>query len=74
MITELVNQSKDFVKTKNLAECQQFIKTYVNKVIVHGETVEVLFNINIPNEDTDAFTPLTSTENISVLQNEYKEM
>jgi len=55
MITELVNQSKDFIKTKNLAECQQFIKTYVNKVVVHSETVEVLFNINIPNKDTDEF-------------------
>ena len=74
MIAGLVNQSRDFIKAKNLAECRQFIKTYINKVVVSGETVEVLFNINIPNENIDGLEPIKSVEDVKELQREYKAM
>jgi len=71
-IAELINQSKDFVKTKNLAECMQFIKTYINKVVINDETVDLLFNINLPNEDVDQIEQFRSSENIKTIQREYK--
>ncbi len=72
MIINLINQSKDFVKTKNLAECRHFINTYINKVLVYNDKVEVLFNINIPNENVNAVEQLKSVETIPVLQRDYK--
>ena len=71
MIADLIRQSKDFVKDKNMAECQQFIKTYINKVVIHDEIVELLFNINVPNDNNDGVEPLVSTESINILQKEY---
>jgi len=71
-IAELIDQSKDFVKTKNLAECMQFIKTYINKVVINDETVDLLFNINLPNEDVDQIEQFRSSENIKTIQREYK--
>jgi DNA-binding transcriptional MocR family regulator len=71
MITELISQSKTFVKTKNLSECRAFIKTYINKVTV-GETVEIVFNINIPNEKADGVEPIASAEGVKVIQRDYR--
>ena len=67
-----INQSKEFVKTKNLAECRQFIKTYIKKVLVYEEKVEVIFNIGIPNENISVVEPIKTIEDIDVLQRDYK--
>ena len=74
VIAGLIVQSREFVKTKNLAECRQFIKTYINKVVVHGESVEVIFNINIPNEAADGVEPIVSEEGIKAIRREFKGM
>jgi site-specific DNA recombinase len=71
-ILELVNQSKEFVKTKNLVECRQFIKTYINKVIVYNDRVEVVFNINIPNESVNTIEAMKNTEDKKALLRDYK--
>ena len=39
---------------------------------MNGETVEVLFNVNIPNEHEDGVEPLKSMEGIKTLQREYR--
>lgn len=72
VISGLILQSREFVKTKNLAECRSFIKNYVNKVMVHGDTVEVIFNVSVPNEAADGVEPLTSAVGIKAIQREYK--
>lgn len=77
MITELISKSKDFVRNKNLAECRNFIESYIDKVVVFAERVEVYFKIHIPNESAEPshsteITPLKSEEAIKALQKEYK--
>jgi site-specific DNA recombinase len=71
MILELIIQSKDFVKTKNLAECRHFIKTYINKVGVDDEKVEVLFNISILNGTQDDIEPIKTANGTKIIQREY---
>lgn len=73
VIIDLINKSKDFVKTKNIAECSNFIQSYVDKVIVYSNRVEVLFKIGIPSQSTDSIEQLKTEETIKTLQNEYGE-
>ena len=72
MILDLINQSKRFVKTKNPAECRQSIKTYIKKVMVYEENVEVIFHISTANEDISVVEPIKTMEDIAVLQRDYR--
>jgi site-specific DNA recombinase len=72
MIFDLISQSKEFVKTKNISECRGFIENYIEKVKLYHERVEVVFKIHIPDNDTNTVEPLKSEENIKTLQREYK--
>jgi len=70
MIIELINRSKDYVRTRNIPEIRQFINAYVEKVVVYQDTVDVVFKINIPNGE-DELAPMVSNGNIKELQQEY---
>jgi len=72
-IIDLVNRSKEFVQTRNIPECRNFIDSYVEKVIIYGDKVEVQFKIHVPDDD-DTISPLLSEERIKVLQNGYKKV
>ena len=72
-ILDLVNRSKEFVQTRNIPECRNFIESYVGKVIVYGDKVEVQFKIHVPDDD-DTMSPLASGERIKVLQNGYRRV
>ncbi len=72
MVTDLINRSKDFVRTKNIAECRNFIENYVERVNVYSEHVEVVFKINLPNEEENDIVPMKSEGKIKVLQTDYK--
>ena len=74
MIYELIRQSREFVKTKNISECRGFIQNYIEKVILYRERVEILFKVNLPDGDTDTVTPLKSEGNIRAIQREYKNV
>jgi site-specific DNA recombinase len=73
MICDLITRSQEFVRTKNIAECRHFIQSYIDKVVVSAEKVEVFFKIHVPDEDSDTASPLTCEEGIKVLQKVYKE-
>jgi site-specific DNA recombinase len=70
-IVELIERSKNFVRTKNIPECRNFIDSYVEKVIVYGDKVEVFFKIQVP-DDTEGIAPLSTGERIGLIQQEYK--
>jgi site-specific DNA recombinase len=73
-IIDLVNRSRDFVKTRNIPECRNFIESYVGKVLVYADKVEVQFKIQVPDADKDSISPLASEERIRVLQNDYRQV
>jgi site-specific DNA recombinase len=72
-IYELICKSKDFVQTRNIAECQNFIHSYIEKVIVYNERVEVLFKIHVPDNASDTVIPLKSGENLDLLKKDYRK-
>jgi site-specific DNA recombinase len=72
-VLELLNQSRDFIRTHNISECRHFINSYVEKVLVSDEKVEVIFKIHVPDEATDTVVPLKSEEGMSALRKEYKD-
>jgi len=72
VITDLITQSQEFVQTKNIQQCRNFIQNYVDRVVVYADQVEVLFKINLPGTDASSVVPLTSGESIKTLQKEYR--
>lgn len=74
MIHTLIQRSKEFIRTKNVAECRMFITSYIDKVLVFSEHVKVYFKISIPTDDMESLVPLQSNERISVLQRDYKKV
>jgi site-specific DNA recombinase len=72
-IAELIGKSKEFVKTHNISECQNFIHSYIEKVIVYSDRVEVLFKIHVPDETSEGVKTLKSEEDIGLLKKEYRK-
>jgi len=73
IVAQLVEKSKGFVKTKNLPECKTFIKSYIERVTVFDEKVEVKFKINVPNKDNTGFEPLIVEETLEYIYANYKD-
>jgi site-specific DNA recombinase len=71
-IRELLCRSQEFVRTRNIPECRNFIQSYVEKVIVYEGKVEVCFRIHIPDNDGRGVRPIKSEEEIATLREEYK--
>ena len=72
MITDLIGRSQEFVKSKNIPECRNFIQNYIDRVVIHNEHVEVFFKINVPDDSSDTVSPLKSAEGIKELRKEYR--
>ena len=70
-IIALVNHSREFVKTRNIPECRNFIESYISKVTIYSDKVKVQFKIHVPADD-DTISPLASEERVKVLQNDYR--
>jgi site-specific DNA recombinase len=72
-IVELIGKSREFVKNHNISECQNFIHSYIKKVIVYNDRVEVLFKIHVPDEANDTITALKTEGDIDLLKKEYRK-
>lgn len=71
-IRELVERSRDFVRTKNIPECRNFIESYVERVTVYHDRVEVQFKIHIPDDSRENLVPLKSEGQIKMIQADYR--
>jgi len=71
-IYELISRSRDFVRQRNIPECRSFISSYIEKVVVYEERVEVLFKIHVPGKG-DEIEPMKSGERLETLQREYRQ-
>jgi site-specific DNA recombinase len=74
VILELIYKSRDFIRSRNFAECRNFIRSYIENVVVHGDRVEVFFKIQVPDAVTDNAVPLTSGESKEAIREEYKSV
>ena len=73
-ILELVSHSREFVQTKNIPECRNFIEQFIEQVQVYADRVEVLFKISIAGSNDGEVTALTSSEAVKTLQKEYRNV
>lgn len=73
IVAELVEKSKEFVRTKNLPECKVFINSYIERVTVYEEEVEVKFRLYVPSGNKEEFEPLTVTESLRNVYAHYKD-
>lgn len=73
IVAELVEKSKEFVRKKNLPECKVFINSYIERVTVYEEKVEVKFRLYVPNGNKEEFKPLTITETLQNVYANYKD-
>ena len=55
---DLLNRSREIVRTRNLVECRNLIYAFVDSVIVYGDRVEVLFKVNVPDDEGFGLVPL----------------
>jgi site-specific DNA recombinase len=72
-INDLICKSKEFVQAHNIAECQNFIHSYIEKVTVYNERVEVFFKIHVPNDVNDTVIPLKTEGNLDSLKKDYRK-
>jgi site-specific DNA recombinase len=74
MITELIIQSKESIKNRNIQDCRSFLHSYIDKVISYPNRVEVFFKIRIPDDDsTDTLSQLKSERRKRTLHEEYTQ-
>ncbi|MPN32273.1 hypothetical protein SDC9_179751 [bioreactor metagenome] len=73
MVCQLVEKAKEFIKNKNLPECKSFINSYIEKVVVYSEKVQVRFKINIPSKDNKTLEPLVIEETLANIYSNYKD-
>lgn len=73
IVSELVEKSKDFIKSKNLPQCKIFIESYIDRVMVFDEYVEVKFKINVPTKDNSGFEPLVVRSTLKNIYDNYKD-
>ena len=73
-VREIVMKSDEFIRTHNMPECRQFINSYVEKVVIFNNKVEVNFKINFFNKETGKVTQMKSEETMKNLHLEYKDV
>jgi len=73
MIAELVEKSKSIILEESIAEAKMFIDSYLEKVLLFNDHVEVYFKIHVPNDDGELVPLVSSVEN-KVLLRDYKEI
>ena len=55
---DLLNRSREIVRTRNLVECRNLMYAFVDSVIVYADRVEVLFKVNVPDDGDFGLVPL----------------
>ncbi|HCT65515.1 MAG TPA: recombinase family protein [Lachnospiraceae bacterium] len=73
MMCELVEKAKEFIKNKNLPKCKSFINSYIEKVVVYSEKVQVRFKINVPSKNNKDLEPLIIEETLANIYANYKD-
>lgn len=73
-VKEIIIRSGEFIRAHNISECRNFIKSYVEKVIVYEEKVEVIFKVNVFDKETGEVAPMKSEETVKNLRLEYQDI
>lgn len=72
IVKELMEKSGEFLRTHKLSECRNFIASYIDKVIIYESKIEVIFKINVINEQTGEIVPMRSETTRKNIMRKYK--
>ena len=72
IVKELMEKSGEFLRTHKLSECRNFITSYVDKVIIYENKIEVIFKINVIDEQTGEIVPMRSETTRARIMKKYK--
>lgn len=69
---QMFSMFRHFVKEKNIPECKKFISSYVEKVLIFKDHVEVTFKVAFSLEKNSHYCFMTSKISNKALSNRYK--
>jgi DNA-binding transcriptional MerR regulator len=58
LTADLLSQSRDIVRRRNLVECRNLMYAFVENVVVCRDSVEVLFKVSVPDDEGHELVPL----------------
>ena len=67
-----MEKSGEFLRTHKLSECRNFITSYIDKVIIYESKIEVIFKINVIDEQTEEIVPMRSETTRKNIMRKYK--
>lgn len=73
-LEELVQDSKDFILSKNIPECRKFIDNYIDSVLVYNEHIKVVYNISVIDKDTNEIVKYCTSITRKELYSRYKHL
>jgi site-specific DNA recombinase len=73
MTIDLLNRSREILRTRNLVECRNVISSFIENVIVYNDRIDVVFKVQVPDNEDDGLAPLKSQESLDVIKENYKQ-
>lgn len=70
-VREIIRKSSEFIRTHKVEECRNFIDSYIEKVIVYEDKVEIIFKVNVFDKETGTVSQLRSESTKDAVQASY---
>jgi site-specific DNA recombinase len=72
---ELLERSREAVKTRNMLECRSLLSSFIESVLVYEDRVDVKFKVQVPDTTGDnGLVRLESGESIEGIRGNYKRV
>lgn len=70
----MIAKSRNFIESRNIAECRNLIGNYIESVIVHCDRVDIRFKIGVPEgEESEGLKPLQTSHDLMALKERYRK-
>ena len=70
-VREIIRKSGEFIRTHNIAECRNFIDSYIERVIVYDDRVDIIFKVNVFDKVTGTVSQMKSEGTKEAVENSY---
>lgn len=70
-VREIIRKSCEFIRTHNAAECRNFIDSYIKRVIVYEDRVDIIFKVNVFDKATGTVSQMKSEGTKEAVESSY---
>ena len=70
-VKEIIRKSGEFIRTHNVAECRNFIDSYIERVIVYNYRVDIIFKVNVFDKTTGTVSQMKSEGTKEAVESSY---